>query len=63
MSHEQSDGAGAESDAGFHPCEPEEEEVDGLREIGRLAVWSVSSTKPGNGVNCLRDDRADTFWQ
>jgi anaphase-promoting complex subunit 10 len=34
-----------------------------LREIGELAVWSVSSAKPGNGVNLLRDGREDTYWQ
>ncbi|CAI5494595.1 unnamed protein product [Closterium sp. Naga37s-1] len=33
------------------------------REIGHLAVWSVSSAKPGNGVELLRDGKADTFWQ
>eukprot|EP00798_Chlamydomonas_sp_ICE-L_P025887 gene25887-11560_t len=35
----------------------------GLRDIGHLAVWSVSSAKPGNGVELLRDGRNDTFWQ
>lgn len=34
-----------------------------LREIGHLAVWSVSSAKAGNGVDALRDGRKDTFWQ
>jgi len=33
------------------------------REIGRLAVWSVTSAKPGNGVELLRDGREDTYWQ
>ncbi|CAI5490940.1 unnamed protein product [Closterium sp. Naga37s-1] len=33
------------------------------REIGHLAEWSVSSAKPGNGVELLRDGKADTFWQ
>lgn len=44
--------------------------VDGLgkirekrREIGDLAVWSVASAKPGNGVELLRDDDLGTFWQ
>lgn len=35
----------------------------GLREIGHLATWSVTSAKPGNGVDLLRDGRSDTFWQ
>lgn len=33
------------------------------REIGSLAVWSVSSAKPGNGVELLRDSNTDTYWQ
>lgn len=32
-------------------------------EIGKLAVWTVTSAKPGNGVELLRDDRDDTYWQ
>ncbi|OUS43223.1 anaphase-promoting complex, subunit 10/DOC domain-containing protein [Ostreococcus tauri] len=31
--------------------------------IGGLAVWSVASAKPGNGVEMLRDDDLGTFWQ
>jgi len=38
-------------------------EGDGRREIGHLAVWSVASAKPGNGVEMLRDDDLGTFWQ
>lgn len=41
--------------------------VDGykthLLEIGRQAVWSLSSAKNGNGVQQLRDNNVDTFWQ
>lgn len=33
------------------------------REIGKLAVWSVSTAKPGNGVELLRDGNVKTFWQ
>lgn len=32
-------------------------------EIGHLAVWTVTSSKPGNGVDLLRDGRDDTYWQ
>ncbi|CAI5471172.1 unnamed protein product [Closterium sp. Yama58-4] len=39
------------------------DEGEDRREIGHLAVWSVSSAKPGNGVELLRDGKADTFWQ
>ncbi|KAN0034458.1 hypothetical protein ACTFIV_000971 [Dictyostelium citrinum] len=32
-------------------------------EIGKHASWSVSSAKPGSGVEQLRDNNLDTFWQ
>jgi len=32
-------------------------------EIGNNAVWTISSAKPGFGVQQLRDSRTDTFWQ
>ncbi|XP_071502121.1 anaphase-promoting complex subunit 10-like [Diadema antillarum] len=35
----------------------------GLREIGSQAVWSLSSCKPGFGVDQLRDNSTDTYWQ
>jgi len=34
-----------------------------LREIGHEAVWSLSTAKPGNGVEQIRDDNIDTYWQ
>ena len=34
-----------------------------LVEIGAQAVWSVTSAKAGNGVELLRDDKEDTYWQ
>ena len=33
------------------------------KEIGDEAVWTLSSAKPGNGVDQLRDDNVNTFWQ
>ena len=33
------------------------------REVGDLAVWTLSSAKHGNGVEQLRDDQTTTFWQ
>lgn len=33
------------------------------REIGKDAVWSVSTAKAGNGVDQIRDDNLDTYWQ
>ncbi|KAF9438336.1 Anaphase-promoting complex subunit 10 [Entomortierella beljakovae] len=32
-------------------------------EIGRLASWSVSSDKTGHGLNLLRDNSLETYWQ
>lgn len=32
-------------------------------EVGHLAVWSVTTAKPANGVDALRDGREDTYWQ
>mmetsp|Transcript_119737 Transcript_119737/g.298667 ORF Transcript_119737/g.298667 Transcript_119737/m.298667 type:complete len:197 (+) Transcript_119737:122-712(+) len=37
--------------------------MDDSREIGDEAAWSLSSAKPGNGVEQLRDDNTETFWQ
>ena len=34
-----------------------------MREIGEDAVWSISSAKAGNGIEQVRDNNADTFWQ
>lgn len=35
----------------------------GLKEIGNLASWTVSTYKPGCGVEALRDDDTNLFWQ
>jgi len=35
----------------------------GVREIGAQATWSLSSCKPGFGVDQLRDESVDTYWQ
>ena len=45
-----------------------EQQIDGIsgekyREIGDQAVWSLSSCKPGFGVEQLRDGNLDTYWQ
>ncbi|KAJ5078125.1 anaphase-promoting complex subunit 10 [Anaeramoeba ignava] len=40
-----------------------EKEERHLIEIGDQAVWSLSSAKPGHGVEQLRDGDAETFWQ
>jgi hypothetical protein len=33
------------------------------RELGDEAVWSVSSAKPGNGIEMMRDGNVQTFYQ
>mmetsp|Transcript_23903 Transcript_23903/g.28925 ORF Transcript_23903/g.28925 Transcript_23903/m.28925 type:complete len:178 (-) Transcript_23903:495-1028(-) len=40
-----------------------DDKQDSRAEIGKLAVWSVTSAKPGNGVEALRDDNLETYWQ
>ena len=51
----------------LHAADPVEDrdgaEREDLSEIGKLAVWSVTSAKPGNGVELLRDNNLDTYWQ
>lgn len=34
-----------------------------LRDLTSLAIWTVSSAKPGNGVEQLRDNNCETYWQ
>jgi anaphase-promoting complex subunit 10 len=38
-------------------------EISDLRELGEEAVWSLSTAKPGNGVEQLCDDNLETYWQ
>jgi anaphase-promoting complex subunit 10 len=42
---------------------PAAESLHGLKEIGNLASWTVSTAKPGNGVEQLRDEDTSQFWQ
>ena len=34
-----------------------------IRELGGEASFSISTAKPGNGVEQLRDGNLDTYWQ
>ena len=34
-----------------------------VREVGGAGTWSLSSCKPGYGVQQLRDGNNDTYWQ
>jgi len=44
--------------------EPLKEERSGLiREVGCQAIWSLSSCKPGYGVDQLRDSSLENYWQ
>ncbi|RWS14448.1 anaphase-promoting complex subunit 10-like isoform X3 [Dinothrombium tinctorium] len=44
--------------------DPVNDEKNGkIREVGSQAVWSLSSCKPGFGVEQLRDNCYDTYWQ
>ncbi|VDP87185.1 unnamed protein product [Echinostoma caproni] len=40
------------------------DERDGkVRDVCRKAIWSLSSCKPGHGIEQLMDGSTDTFWQ
>ena len=40
------------------------ESAGGRREVGdQDQVWSLSTAKPGNGVEQLRDGDLETYWQ
>uniref|UniRef100_M8CH72 Anaphase-promoting complex subunit 10 n=1 Tax=Aegilops tauschii TaxID=37682 RepID=M8CH72_AEGTA len=54
--------AGAPSAGRLKGC-PELSLEGDMREMAKTAVWSVSSSKPGNGVASLRDHSLDTYWQ
>jgi anaphase-promoting complex subunit 10 len=38
-------------------------DTTGQRELGAESVWSLSTAKPGNGVEQIRDDNLETYWQ
>lgn len=40
-----------------------EEKNGSIREVGGIATWSLSSSKSGFGVEQLRDNCMDTYWQ
>lgn len=37
-------------------------EIEG-RELGNDAVFTLSSAKPGNGVDQIRDSNLESYWQ
>jgi anaphase-promoting complex subunit 10 len=41
----------------------EHKETGARREIGGDAVWTLSTAKPGNGIEQLRDNSLETYWQ
>ncbi len=36
---------------------------ENLREVGTDAIWSLSTAKPGNGIEQLRDNNLERYWQ
>ncbi len=34
-----------------------------VHELGTEAIWTLSTAKPGNGVEQLRDENLETYWQ
>jgi anaphase-promoting complex subunit 10 len=38
-------------------------DISNKRELGDIAVWTISTAKPGNGVEQLRDNNIETYWQ
>ncbi|RUS20085.1 anaphase-promoting complex, subunit 10-domain-containing protein [Endogone sp. FLAS-F59071] len=45
------------------PVAPSEDNTADKRDIGGMAIWSLSSCKTGYGVEQLRDDSIETYWQ
>ncbi|KAF2068202.1 hypothetical protein CYY_010472 [Polysphondylium violaceum] len=41
----------------------QELEANNKVEIGKYASWSCSSSKPGSGIEKLRDNSIETYWQ
>ncbi len=66
---DQGDEAGVGGDVGSGAVLPIQavsnlDSLYGLREIGKEALcWQLSSAKPGNGVEQIRDQSTDTYWQ
>lgn len=54
------DGEGAHDVDMALPADPS---ALGLKEISNLGKFTVSSYKPGNGVEELRSDDTDAYWQ
>lgn len=58
-----------ELEANVHKPTVETEETEpafdasGLKEVGNLASWTVSTFKPGCGVDELRSEDTNLFWQ
>ncbi|KAH0538427.1 hypothetical protein FGG08_004975 [Glutinoglossum americanum] len=60
------DASGGDEDEDEDNAETEKAEefsTAGLKEIGNLASWTVSTAKPGCGVEALRDEDVNLFWQ
>ncbi|EFC45514.1 anaphase promoting complex subunit 10 [Naegleria gruberi] len=51
------------SNSNSNSNQQQQQQHSSLIEIGKYAVWSVSTAKQGNGVEELRDDNLETYWQ
>ncbi|KAF8245355.1 APC10-domain-containing protein [Wilcoxina mikolae CBS 423.85] len=60
VEEEEVEDASFSTDANNKPPSPT---LAGLKEIGNLASWTVSTAKPGNGIEQLRDEDTSLFWQ
>ncbi|RPA77205.1 APC10-domain-containing protein [Ascobolus immersus RN42] len=50
-------------DGGNVPGDASSIGLEDLKEIGALASWTVSTAKPGCGVEQLRDEDTNLYWQ
>ena len=56
-------GVGGVEEVGAAVDPLQEEKCGRVREVGGSATWSLSSCKPGYGVEQLRDGCTETYWQ
>lgn len=41
----------------------DEDSDEKLWEVGAEAIWTLSTAKPGNGIEQLREENLETYWQ
>ena len=55
--------AGTTSEAKTTASTDQSPQPPSTREVGNQATWSLSSCKPGSGVEQIRDDNYESYWQ